>query len=59
MEILVILAHVTGRTFVLPGHISSGIDHLEGSSTVEDFYDFEHMGDWIKVISMQQYLDAR
>lgn len=59
MEILVILAHVTGRTFVMPGHVQSNIDHLEGASQVEDFYDFEHMGDWMKVISMQQYLDVR
>ena len=59
MENLVILAHVTGRTFVLPGHISTGIDHLERSSTVEDFYDFEHMGRWLRIMTMQQYLDAR
>ena len=59
MENLVILAHVTGRTFVLPGHISSGIDHLEQYSTVEDFYDFEHIDSWLRLITMQQYLDVR
>lgn len=47
------------RTFVLPGHMALGINALKGRVSVEDFYDFDHMGDWIKVISMQQYLDKR
>lgn len=59
MEILIILAHATGRTFVLPGHISERIDHLEGLSTVEDFYDFEAMAFWVKTTPMHQYLDVR
>ena len=36
-----------------------GINALKGRVSVEDFYDFDHMGSWIRVISMQQYLDKR
>ena len=53
------LAHMMGRTFVLPGHMRKGIHMLDGRATVEDFYDFSHLGGWVKIITMHEYLDTR
>ncbi len=53
------LAHLTHRTFVLPDHLSTELGHLEGKSSVSDFFCFGGVGRWVPVISMQQYLDDR
>ena len=53
------LAHLTHRTFVMPDHLSTELGHLEGKSSVSDFFCFGSVGRWVPVISMQQYLDDR
>ena len=53
------LAHLTHRTFVLPDHLSTELGHLEGISSVSDFFCFGGVGRWVPVIGMQQYLDDR
>lgn len=49
MEMLLMLAHLTNRTLVVPEHMDVSIDHLQGLALVSDFWDFEHM----------RYLDIR
>lgn len=53
------LAHLFNRTLVMPEHLDPAIDHLRGIAQVTDFWDFEHMKGFIRIISMQDYLDIR
>ena len=59
MEMLVILTHLTGRTLVLPDHLASDIYMMRQPVSLWDYYDFEHLRQWIPAISMNQYLDIR
>ena len=59
LETLVMLAHMSHRTFVMPDHLSRSLYLLKGAPSVSDFYCFGDVGRWIPVISMQQYLDDR
>ena len=60
MEMLVILTHLTGRTLVLPDHLAAdNLFMMRPPVSLWDFYDFEHLRQWIPAISMNQYLDIR
>ena len=60
MEMLVILTHLTGRTLVLPDLLAADdLFMMRPPVGLWDFYDFEHLREWIPVISMDQYLDRR
>lgn len=58
LENLVILAHVTHRTLVLPGHLTADV-YLLGKARLSDFYYWDDLRDWIPVITMDEYLDKR
>ena len=53
------MAHMMGRTLVLPDHLCTSIDHLRGPVSVGDFHDYGAMASWVPVLSMAKYLDAR
>ena len=60
MEMLVMLAHLTGRTLVFPDHLAAdNLFMMRPPVTLWDFYDFEHLRQWISAISMNQYLTNR
>lgn len=59
VEMLLILASLTNRTLVMPGHMDASIDHMRGVALVTDFWDFDHMQGFIDIIGMQDYLDRR
>ena len=54
-----ILTHLTGRTLVLPDHLAGDIYMMRQPVSLWDFYDFEHLRQWIPAISMDQYLNNR
>ena len=58
-ELLVMMAHMMGRTLVLPDHLCVQIDHLRGPLSVNDFHDYGGMASWVPIITMQQYLNSR
>jgi hypothetical protein len=53
------MAHMMGRTLVLPDHLCVQIDHLRGPLSVNDFHDYGGMASWVPIVTMQQYLDSR
>jgi len=60
MEMLVMLAHLTGRTLVFPDHLAAdNLFMMRPPVSLWDFYDFEHLRQWIGGVSMNQYLTNR
>ena len=59
LEMLLVMSHLFNRTLVMPEHLDTFIDHLQGVALISDFWDFEHMRKFIRVISMQSYLNVR
>ena len=54
------LAHLTGRTLVFPDHLAAdNLFMMRPPVSLWDFYDFEHLRQWIDAISMNQYLTDR
>ena len=53
------MAHLMGRTLVLPDHLCVSIDHLRGPLSVNDFHDYGGMASWVPIVAMEAYLDSR